>query len=53
MDPLWIVIAFILGLVARQVGLPPLVGFPAAGFVLNAFGVYGGETERASGKAAG
>ena len=44
MDPLWIVIAFALGFVVKQVGLPPLVGFLAAGFVLNAFGVEGGET---------
>ncbi len=44
MDPLiWIAIAFALGLVARQIGLPPLVGFLAAGFVLNAHGVE--ETE--------
>ncbi len=28
----------------RQVGLPPLVGFLAAGFVLQACGVEGGET---------
>ena len=26
MDPLWITIAFILGFVVRQIGLPPLVG---------------------------
>lgn len=30
--------AFIFGLLVRQVGLPPLVGFLAAGFFLNAFG---------------
>jgi len=40
MDPgVWIIVAFILGFAARQVGLPPLVGFLAAGFVLNAMGV--------------
>jgi len=40
MDPgIWIVVAFILGFAARQVGLPPLVGFLVAGFVLNAMGV--------------
>ncbi len=44
MDPVWIALAFILGFAVRQVGLPPLVGFLAAGFVLNAFGVQGGET---------
>lgn len=43
MDPLWIAIAFVLGFAVKQVGLPPLVGFLAAGFVLNAFGVEGGE----------
>lgn len=31
--------AFMLGFAARQVGLPPLVGFLAAGFMLNAIGV--------------
>lgn len=30
--------AFVFGLAARQVGLPPLVGFLAAGFVINASG---------------
>ena len=44
MDPLWIAIAFVLGFAVKQVGLPPLVGFLAAGFVLNAFGIEGGET---------
>jgi predicted Kef-type K+ transport protein len=43
MDPLWIAVAFVLGFVARQVGLPPLIGFLAAGFVLKAFGVEAGE----------
>jgi predicted Kef-type K+ transport protein len=36
---LWIAAAFLLGFAARQVGLPPLVGFLAAGFALNALGV--------------
>ena len=44
MDPLWIAIAFIFGFIARQIGLPPLIGFLAAGFVLNYLGVTGGET---------
>ena len=44
MDPIWITIAFFLGFGARQVGLPPLVGFLAAGFVLNGIGIEGGET---------
>jgi glutathione-regulated potassium-efflux system ancillary protein KefC len=42
MDPLWITIAFALGFAVRQVGLPPLVGFLAAGFVLNLLGAQGG-----------
>lgn len=43
MDPLWITIAFFGGFLIRQLGLPPLVGFLAAGFVLNVLGVSGGE----------
>jgi glutathione-regulated potassium-efflux system ancillary protein KefC len=42
MDPLWITVAFFCGFVARQVGLPPLVGFLLAGFLLNALGIEGG-----------
>lgn len=41
-DPLWIAIAFICGLVIKTVGLPPLVGFLIAGFILNALGAEGG-----------
>lgn len=44
MDPLWITLAFILGLGARRVGLPPLVGFLCAGFALQYMGVEGGRT---------
>ncbi len=44
MDPLLITVAFILGFLARQLGLPPLVGFLAAGFMLNALGFKGGES---------
>lgn len=36
---LWILGAFVFGLLARQLALPPLVGFLAAGFLLNGFGV--------------
>jgi predicted Kef-type K+ transport protein len=43
MDPVWIAVAFVLGHAVRFVGLPPLVGFLAAGFVLWAFDVEGGE----------
>ncbi|UCG31632.1 MAG: cation:proton antiporter [Phycisphaerales bacterium] len=40
MNPVWVlVIAFVLGFAARQVRLPPLVGFLIAGFVLHGFGV--------------
>lgn len=42
MDTLFIAIAFFCGLLARQLGLPTLVGFLAAGFVLNAAGQEGG-----------
>ena len=44
MDPLWILIAFLIGFAVYQVGLPPLVGYLIAGFVLEAIGVEGGET---------
>jgi len=43
-DPLWIFVAFILGFAAYRLGLPPLVGYLIAGFVLQSFGVSGGET---------
>ncbi|MEM8988444.1 MAG: cation:proton antiporter [Pseudomonadota bacterium] len=36
-------LAFILGLAARSIGLPPLVGFLATGFLLNAYGIGSGE----------
>jgi glutathione-regulated potassium-efflux system ancillary protein KefC len=36
--------AFVLGFAARAVGLPPLVGYLAAGFVLHAFGYESTET---------
>jgi predicted Kef-type K+ transport protein len=41
MDPLWITLAFLLGFGMRQVGLPPLVGYLAAGFLLHGLGVEG------------
>ncbi|MEN8176670.1 MAG: cation:proton antiporter [Pseudomonadota bacterium] len=44
LDIVWIGIAFILGLGARQVGLPLLVGFLAAGFVLFGLGAEPTET---------
>jgi glutathione-regulated potassium-efflux system ancillary protein KefC len=42
MDPIWITLAFFCGLFTRMIGLPPLIGFLAAGFILNALGVSGG-----------
>lgn len=42
MDPIWLSIAFGLGLLARLIGLPPLVGFLVAGFALNFFGAKAG-----------
>lgn len=38
MDYIWILIAFICGFLAKQINLPPLVGYLAAGFVLYASG---------------
>lgn len=42
-DPLWIAIAFLCGLIIKMLGLPPLIGFLAAGFILNVLGAEGGE----------
>ncbi len=42
MDPTWIPVAFALGFGARLIGLPPLLGFLVAGFVLAEMGVEGG-----------
>lgn len=38
MDAIFIAVAFALGLLARQIRLPPMVGFLLAGFVLQALG---------------
>lgn len=43
-DLTWIFMAFAFGLLSRLVGLPPLVGFLAAGFALNSMGIASGET---------
>ena len=42
-DVAWISLAFALGFVARLLGLPPLIGFLATGFLLSAQGVTNGE----------
>lgn len=39
MDYLWIAVAFVCGFLVRQINLPPLVGYLAAGFGLHAIGV--------------
>lgn len=44
MDPVLIAIAFVFGFAGRLVGLPPLVGYLVAGFVLSAMGYEGGPT---------
>ncbi|WP_421919404.1 cation:proton antiporter [Marinifilum sp.] len=38
MDPVWLAIAFGLGLLVKLIGLPPLVGYLLAGFTLKYFG---------------
>lgn len=42
-DVAWISLAFVLGSIARLIGLPPLVGFLATGFILNYMGYSSGE----------
>jgi len=39
LDVIWITLAFVLGLLSRLLGLPPLVGYLVAGFVLFGFGI--------------
>lgn len=43
MDPIWLTIAFIFGFAISLTGLPPLVGYLIAGFVLNFMGAESGE----------
>lgn len=38
MELLWLAVAFLLGLGAKAIGLPPLVGYLAGGFLLSGFG---------------
>ncbi len=42
MDPIWIVLAYLMGLIVSEIGLPPMVGYLVAGFVLNALGAAEG-----------
>ncbi|MEH0023082.1 MAG: cation:proton antiporter family protein [Desulfobacter sp.] len=46
METILIVTAFVFGFAAKQAGLPPLVGFLAAGFALNMAGVAATDTLR-------
>ncbi len=39
MDYLWVFVTFVSGFLFKQINLPPLVGFLAAGFGLHAFGM--------------
>ncbi|MFV1873778.1 MAG: cation:proton antiporter [Oleiphilus sp.] len=39
MSFIWILVAFLFGYAAKQVSLPPLVGYLLAGFILHGFGV--------------
>ena len=41
-DPLWLIVAFVLGFGARLIGLPPMVGYLIAGFALAGFGMRSG-----------
>lgn len=43
MDPILIVAAFVCGTLASRIGLPPLVGYLVAGFVLNSLGIEAGD----------
>ena len=42
-DITWILFALVFGLMVTFVSLPPMVGYLAAGFVLSAMGMHGGE----------
>ncbi len=42
MDPLWLLVALLLGFLAQQIRLPPLIGFLLAGFALHALEIEGG-----------
>ncbi|MEM6381128.1 MAG: cation:proton antiporter family protein [Pseudomonadota bacterium] len=42
-DPIWLILAFALGMASRSIGLPPLVGYLIAGFGLAAYGAETGD----------
>lgn len=42
-DVVWIALAFVFGFLSRLAKLPPLVGFLATGYLLNAYGISSGE----------
>lgn len=44
MEAVWISFAFGLGFLVKHLGLPPLIGYLAAGFILSSFALEGGET---------
>ncbi|HIG41043.1 MAG: cation:proton antiporter family protein [bacterium] len=39
METIWVVVAFFCGFLVKQINLPPLIGYLAAGFALHALGV--------------
>ena len=41
-DAIWISVAFVLGMLAKKINLPPLIGFLAGGFLINFAGVTEG-----------
>lgn len=43
-DVVWISLAFVLGLLSRSIGLPPLIGFLVTGFILSGVGFSSGAT---------
>jgi predicted Kef-type K+ transport protein len=40
-DPAWVAVAFLFGLLFKQIKLPPMVGFLFAGFILHILGAQG------------
>ena len=44
MDFFWILFAFVFGVLARSAGLPPLIGYLVAGFLLNFAGIESSDT---------